>query len=100
MENERIAVTIRVTLPIVALLNLAFLGLLIWNFLFLRKVATRVHGSKTLAEMHELEGQLTHAHGQLDAELKRNHTLRGKLADLGIVDEEVTPRPTGSWRTR
>jgi hypothetical protein len=100
LENERIAVTIRVTLPIVAVLILAVLGLLVWNFLFLRKLATRVHGTKTLAEMQELEAKLVHAHGQLDAEMRRNHTLRGKLAELGIVDEEVTPRPTGSWRTR
>jgi hypothetical protein len=99
-ENQRIAVTVRLTLPIVAVVCVLILGMLIWNFLFLRQVASRVHGAKTLAEIHELEAKLTHANGQLDAELRRNHTLRGKLAELGIVDEENTPRPTGSWRTR
>jgi len=99
-ENERVAVTIRVALPIVALVNLALLGLLIWIFRYLRKVAERVHATKTIVEMHELEAKLTHAQGQIDAELRRNQTLRGKLAELGIVDEESSPRSTGSWRVR
>ena len=100
MENERIAVTIRVSLPIVALFSVAVLGLLVWIFLFLRQVATRVHGTKTLTEMHALEAKLVHANGQLEAEMKRNHTLRGKLAELGIVDDEVSHTPSGVWRTR
>ena len=99
-ENERVAVTIRVALPIVALVNLALLGLLIWIFRYLRKVAERVHATKTIVEMHELEAKLTHAQGQIDAELRRNQTLRGKLAELGIVDEDSSPRSTGSWRVR
>lgn len=100
LENERIAVTIRVSLPIVALVSVAVLGLLVWIFLFLRQVATRVHGTKTLTEMHDLEAKLVHANGQLEAEMKRNQTLRGKLAELGIVDEDMASRPSGVWRTR
>ena len=85
-ENERIAVTVRLALPVVAAVAVAILGMLIYTFLFLRKIATRVHGQRTLAEMHELEARLSHANDVYNAEVKRNQTLRHKLADLGITD--------------
>jgi hypothetical protein len=99
-ENERIAITVRLALPIVALVCAGILGLLIWVFLFLRQVAARVHGQRTLADMHELEAKLAHASGQLEGELKRNQTLRSKLAELGIVDDEAPRHTTGQWRAR
>jgi hypothetical protein len=86
VENERIAVTVRLSLPIVAGVAIGILGMLIYTFLFLRKIAARVHGIRTLAEMHELEARLAHASDQVNAEVKRNQTLRHKLADLGITD--------------
>jgi hypothetical protein len=85
-ENERIAITVRLALPIVAAVAVAILGMLIYTFMFLRKVAARVHGQRTLTEMHELETRLSHANDQYNAEVKRNQTLRHKLADLGITD--------------
>jgi hypothetical protein len=99
-ENERIAVAVRLALPIVAVLCALILAMLVWIFLFLRQVAARVHGQRTLVEMHELEARLTHASDQYNAELKRNQTLRNKLAELGIVDEESPYTPTGQWRAR
>ncbi|MBN2573722.1 MAG: hypothetical protein JXP73_04090 [Deltaproteobacteria bacterium] len=85
-ENERIAVTVRLALPVVAAVAVAILGMLIYMFLFLRRIAARVHSQRTLAEMHELEARLSHANDQYNAEIKRNQTLRHKLADLGITD--------------
>jgi len=76
------------------------LAMLVWLFLFLRQVASRVHGERTLAEMHALEARLNHANDQYNAELKRNQTLRNKLAELGIVDEQSPHTPTGQWRAR
>jgi hypothetical protein len=99
-ENERIAVTVRLALPVVAVVCALILATLVWLFLFLRQVATRVHGERTLAEMHALEARLNHANDQYNAELKRNQTLRNKLAELGIVDEQSPHTQTGQWRTR
>jgi hypothetical protein len=99
-ENERIAVTVRLALPIVALVCAAILGLLVYVFLFLRKVAERVHGQSTLVEMQKLEAHAAHLNDQYNAELKRNQTLRHKLAELGIVDDEQPHTPTGHFRTR
>jgi hypothetical protein len=97
-ENERIAVTVRLTLPIVATVCALILGMLVWTFLFLRQIATRVHDQRTLAEMHQLEARLVHANDQYNAEVKRNQTLRHKLAELGIVDEEVPHTPSAVHR--
>lgn len=99
-ENARIAMAVRLSLPIVTAACIAILVLLIWAILFLRKLAARVHDQRTLAEMHDLEGRLAHATDQYNAELKRNQTLRHKLAELGIVDEEAPRMPSGQWRTR
>jgi hypothetical protein len=99
-ENERIAITVRLALPVVAVVCALILAMLVWLFLFLRQVATRVHGQRTLAEMHALEARLNHANDQYNAELKRNQTLRNKLAELGIVDEQSPHTPTGQWRAR
>jgi hypothetical protein len=96
-DNERVATAVRLSLPIVTLACIAILVLLVWTILFLRKLAARVHDQHTLAEMHELDARLTHATEQYNAELKRNQTLRGKLAELGIVDEEA-PRTTSGHR--
>jgi hypothetical protein len=99
-DNERIATAVRLSLPIVTAACIAILVLLIWAILFLRKLAARVHDQHTLVEMHQLEARLTHTAEQYTAELKRNQTLRGKLAELGIVDEEAPRTPSGQWRTR
>jgi hypothetical protein len=85
-ENERIAVTVRLSLPLVAAVAIAILAMLVYTFLFLRKIAARVHTQRTLSEMHEIETRLTHVTDQYNAEVKRNQTLRHKLAELGIVD--------------
>jgi DNA repair exonuclease SbcCD ATPase subunit len=85
-ENERIAVTVRLSLPVITILAIAILAVLFYTLHFLRKVATRIHGQRTLAEMHETEARLAHVTDQYNAEVKRNQTLRHKLADLGIVD--------------
>ena len=99
-ENERIAITVRLALPIVALVCAAILAMLVYTFMLLRKVAERVHGQSTLAEMHALEARAAHLNDQYNAEVKRNQTLRHKLAGLGIVDEESLHTPTGQWRTK
>jgi len=85
-ENERIAITVRLSLPLVAIVAIGILTMLVFTFLYLRRIATRVHGQRTILEMHELEARLVHASEQYNGELKRNQTLRNKLADLGIVD--------------
>jgi hypothetical protein len=99
-ETERIAVTVRLALPIVATVCALILGMLIWTFLFLRQLATRVHDQRTLAEMHQMEARLVHANDQYNAEVKRNQTLRHKLAELGIVDEELPHMPSSVRHTR
>jgi len=85
-ENERIAITVRLSLPIVVIVAAGILTMLILTFLYLRRIATRVHSQHTLVEMREIEARLAHTSDQYNAELKRNQTLRNKLADLGIVD--------------
>ncbi len=85
-EIEHVAGTVRYALPVIAVVVIMVLAMLAWIFRFLRKVAARVHSQRTLAEMHELEGRLAHANDQFNAELKRNQTLRNKLAELGISD--------------
>jgi uncharacterized membrane protein YhiD involved in acid resistance len=85
-ENERIAVAVRLSLPVITILAIAILAVLFYTLHFLRKLATRIHGQRTLAEMHETEARLAHVTDQYNAEVKRNQTLRHKLADLGIVD--------------
>ena len=85
-ENERIAITVRLSLPLVTIVAVGILTMLILTFLYLRRIAKRVHGQRTILEMHELEARLAHASDQYNGELKRNQTLRNKLADLGIVD--------------
>lgn len=99
-ENARIAMAVRLSLPIVTATCIAILVLLIWAIVFLRKLGARVHDQHTLAEMRDLEGRLAHANDQYNGELKRNQTLRHKLAELGIVDEEAPRMPSGQWRTR
>ena len=76
----------RLSLPIVVIVAAGILTMLILTFLYLRRIATRVHGQHTLVEMREIEARLAHTNDQYNAELKRNQTLRNKLADLGIVD--------------
>jgi hypothetical protein len=85
-ENERIAITVRLSLPLVTIVAVGILTMLILGFLYLRRIATRVHSQHTILEMHEIEARLAHANDQYNAELKRNQTLRHKLAELGIVD--------------
>jgi hypothetical protein len=99
-ENERIATAVRLALPIVTVMCIAILVLLVWAILFLRKLGARVHDQHTMMEMRELDARLTHTTEQYNAELKRNQTLRHKLAELGIVDEEAPHTPSGHWKTR
>jgi hypothetical protein len=85
-ETERITVSVRYALPIIAGIAIMMLAMLVWMLLFLRQVAARVHDQHTLSEMHDLEGRLTHTTNLLNAEVKRTQALRHKLADLGITD--------------
>lgn len=85
-ETERVTVSVRLALPIIAGIAIMMLALLVWMLLFLRQVATRVHGQRTLLEMHELEGRLIHTNDLLNAELKRSQALRQKLGELGVAD--------------
>jgi hypothetical protein len=85
-ENERVTVSVRIALPIIAAVSVMVLGMLVWIFLFLRQIAARVHGTRTLAEMQALQAQLAHANDLINAEAKRSQTLKHKLADLGITD--------------
>ncbi len=85
-EFERVTVSVRYAMPIIAGAAIIMLALMVWMLLFLRQVATRVHGQRTISEMHELEGRLIHTSDLLQAELKRSHALRSKLAELGVAD--------------
>jgi hypothetical protein len=85
-ETERVTVSVRFALPIIAGIAIMMLAMLVWMLMFLRQVAARVHGQRTLSEMHELEGRLVHTNDLLNAEMKRTQALRHKLAELGIVD--------------
>jgi hypothetical protein len=83
-ETERVTVSVRLALPVIAGIAIIILALLVWMLLFLRQVAARVHGQRTLSEMHELEGRLIHTNDLLNAELKRTQALRQKLGEFGI----------------
>jgi hypothetical protein len=85
-ETERVTVSVRYALPIIAGIAIMMLAMLVWMLMFLRQVAARVHDQHTLLEMHELEGRLTHTTNLLNAEVKRAQALRHKLAELGITD--------------
>jgi hypothetical protein len=85
-ETERVTVSVRLALPIIAGIAIVMLAMLVWMLMFLRQVAARVHGQRTLSEMHELEGRLVHTNDLLNAELKRAQALRHKLAELGVSE--------------
>ncbi|HEX7508774.1 MAG TPA: hypothetical protein VF550_18525 [Polyangia bacterium] len=85
-ETERVTVSVRLALPIIAGIAIIMLAMLVWMLMFLRQVAARVHGQRTLSEMHELEGRLIHTNDLLSAELKRTQSLRHKLAEFGVSD--------------
>jgi hypothetical protein len=85
-ETERVTVSVRFALPIIAGIAIMMLAMLVWMLMFLRQVATRVHGQRTLSEMHELEGRLIHSNDLLNAELKRTQALRHKLAEFGVSE--------------
>jgi hypothetical protein len=85
-ETERVTVSVRLALPIIAGIAIMILAMLVWLLMFLRQVAARVHGQRTLSEMHELEGRLVHTNDLFNAEVKRTQALRHKLAELGIED--------------
>jgi hypothetical protein len=85
-ETERVTVSVRYALPIIAGIAIMMLAMLVWMLMFLRQVAERVHSQRTLAEMHELEGRLILTSDQLNAEVKRSQTLRHKLEEMGISD--------------
>ena len=85
-ETERVTVSVRLALPIIAGSAIVMLAMLVWMLLFLRQVAARVHGQRTLSEMHELEGRLIHTNDLLNAEVKRTQALRHKLAEFGVSE--------------
>lgn len=85
-ETERVTVSVRFALPIIAGIAIIILALIVWMLMFLRQVAARVHSQKTLSEIHELEGRLIYASETLAAEQKRNQALRQKLSELGFSD--------------
>ncbi len=85
-ETERVTVSVRFALPVIAGIAVIILALITWMLLFLRQVAARVHSQKTISEIHELEGRLIHTTETLNAELKRNQALRQKLSELGASD--------------
>ena len=85
-ETERVTVSVRYALPIIAGIAIMMLAMLVWMLPFLRHVAARVHGQRTLSEMHELEGHLIRTNDLLSAELKRTQALRHKLAEFGVSD--------------
>jgi len=85
-ETERVTVSVRFALPIIAGIAIIILALIVWMLMFLRQVAARVHNQKTLSEIHELEGRLIHTAETLNAEQKRNQALRQKLSEMGVSD--------------
>lgn len=85
-ETERVTVSVRFALPVIAGIAIMILALIVWILLYLRQVGSRVHGQRTLSEMHELEGRLIHTNDLLTAEVKRTQALRNKLAEFGISD--------------
>ena len=85
-ETERVTVSVRFALPVIAGIAIIILAMIVWILLFLRQVAARVHGQRTVMEMHELEGRLVRTTALLNAELKRTQTLKHRLAELGASD--------------
>lgn len=85
-ETERVTVSVRFALPIIAGIAIIMLALIVWMLMFLRQVAARVHSQKTISEINELEGRLIHTNDMLNAELKRSQALRQKLSELGFSD--------------
>jgi hypothetical protein len=85
-ETERVTVSVRFALPIIAGIAIIILALIVWMLLFLRQVAARVHSQKTISEINELEGRLIHTTDMLNAEQKRSQALRQKLSEFGISD--------------
>ena len=85
-ETERVTVSVRFALPIIAGSAIILLALVVWMLLFLRQVAARVHGQKTISEINELEGRLILTNEMLAAELKRSQALRNKLSEFGVSD--------------
>jgi hypothetical protein len=85
-ETERVTVSVRFALPVIAGIAIMILAMIVWTLLFLRQVAARVHGQRTLMEMHELEGRLVRTTDLLNAELKRTQALKHKLAEFGASD--------------
>ncbi len=85
-ETERVTVSVRLALPIIAGIAIIMLALIVWMLMFLRQVAARVHSQKTISEIHELEGRLIQTNEMLAAELKRSQGLRHKLSELGVSD--------------
>jgi hypothetical protein len=86
-ETERVTVSVRYAMPIIAGVAIIALAIMVWILLFLRQIGARVHGQRTISEMHELEGRLIYTNDLLAAELKRSQALRTKLAELGVSDE-------------
>jgi hypothetical protein len=85
-EFERVTISVRYAMPIIAGAAIIMVAMLIWMLLFLRQVAARVHGQRTISEMHELEGKLIHTSELLAAEQKRSQALRNKLGEMGVTD--------------
>jgi hypothetical protein len=85
-ETERVTVSVRFALPVIAGIAIMIMALIVWVLLYLRQIGSRVHGQRTLSEMHELEGRLIHTNDLLSAEVKRTQALRNKLAEFGISD--------------
>lgn len=78
--------TIGWSLPIIAVLGLALLGLLGWLLYFARKVAAHVHDVPTLKKIHEYEAAFAHLQDQFNAERRHVTVLKERLAALGITD--------------
>jgi hypothetical protein len=85
-ETERVTVSVRFALPIIAGIAIIMLALIVWMLMFLRQVAARVHSQKTISEINELEGRLIHTNEMLATELKRSQALRHKLSEMGVSD--------------
>jgi hypothetical protein len=85
-ETERVTVSVRFALPIIAGIAIIMLALIVWMLMFLRQVAARVHSQKTISEINELEGRLIQTNEMLAAELKRSQALRHKLSEMGASD--------------
>jgi hypothetical protein len=87
-DYARLARTIGLSLPVIAVLVLAVLGLLVWMLLFVRKLAARVHDVPTLHKIHDYETAFTRMQDQLNAEKRHVAVLKERLAAIGIVDAQ------------